>query len=99
MRNAAMNDKSMAGGDRVPEEAPAGPADSEANRADTPFTDDWLLFFEDSNIRNELGEAQSAPDAARRLSARHWSRLLYDPHAPWRGNSPYPRPNGASGGR
>jgi hypothetical protein len=57
----------------------------------TPFRDDELLFFEGALIRNELADAQSEPDAARNLAARHWSRLLYDPNAPWRGRAPYPQ--------
>jgi hypothetical protein len=57
----------------------------------TPFRDDDLLFFEGGLIRNELAVAQGNPEAARDLAARHWSRLLYDPNAPWRGRTPYPQ--------
>ena len=57
----------------------------------TPFRDDDLLFFEGGLIRNELAVAQADPEAARDLAARHWSRLLYDPNAPWRGRTPYPQ--------
>src|SRR5262245_31835136 len=65
----------------VPEPAPAEGA---------PFRDDQLLIFEGGLIRNELADAQADPEAARSLAARHWSRLLYDPNAPWRGRTPYP---------
>ena len=57
----------------------------------TPFHDDQLLFFDGAPIRNELADAQAEPAAARSLAARHWSRLLYDPNAPWRGRAPYPQ--------
>jgi hypothetical protein len=57
----------------------------------TPFRDDQLLFFEGALIRNELADAQGDSEAARNLAARHWSRLLYDPNAPWRGRAPYPQ--------
>src|SRR5437764_13108413 len=57
----------------------------------TPFRDDQLLFFEGTLNRNELADAQSDPEAARTLAARHWSRLLYSPNAPWRGRTPYPQ--------
>jgi hypothetical protein len=57
----------------------------------TPFRDDQLLFFEGGLMRNELADAQADPEAARSLAARHWSRLLYDPNAPWRGRAPYPQ--------
>ena len=57
----------------------------------TPFRDDELLFFEGALIRNELADAQADSEAARNLAARHWSRLLYDPNAPWRGRAPYPQ--------
>jgi len=57
----------------------------------TPFRDDQLLFFEGGLMRNELADAQADPEAARSLAARHWSRLLYDPHRPWRGQAPYPQ--------
>jgi hypothetical protein len=57
----------------------------------TPFRDDQLLFFEGDLMRNELADAQSDPEAARSLAARHWSRLLYDPNLPWRGRAPYPQ--------
>jgi hypothetical protein len=58
---------------------------------DSPFRDDQLLFFEGGLIRNELADAQADPEAARSLAARHWSRLFYDPNAPWRGRTPYPQ--------
>ena len=57
----------------------------------TPFRDDQLLFFEGGLMRNELADAQADSEAARSLAARHWSRLLYDPNAPWRGRAPYPQ--------
>jgi hypothetical protein len=57
----------------------------------TPFRDDQLLFFEGGLMRNELADAQRDSEAARNLAARHWSRLLYDPNAPWRGRAPYPQ--------
>jgi hypothetical protein len=57
----------------------------------TPFRDDQLLFFEGGLMRNELADAQGNSEAARGLAARHWSRLLYDPNAPWRGRAPYPQ--------
>jgi hypothetical protein len=57
----------------------------------TPFRDDQLLFFEGTLMRNELADAQADSEAARNLAARHWSRLLYDPNAPWRGRTPYPQ--------
>jgi hypothetical protein len=57
----------------------------------TPFRDDQLLFFEGGLMRNELADAQGDSEAARSLAARHWSRLLYDPNAPWRGRAPYPQ--------
>jgi hypothetical protein len=57
----------------------------------TPFRDDERLFHDGALIRDELADAQSEPDAARSLAARHWSRLLYDPNAPWRGREPYPQ--------
>jgi hypothetical protein len=47
--------------------------------------------FEGDLMRNELADAQADPEAARSLAARHWSRLLYDPNAPWRGRTPYPQ--------
>ncbi len=67
--------------------ANAEPAPAEG----TPFRDDQLLFFEGGLMRNELADAQADPEAARSLAARHWSRLLYDPNAPWRGRAPYPQ--------
>jgi hypothetical protein len=87
-----MSDTHMAETDRHPDATPEGLANGEAEQAASPFTEDRLLFFEGSPIRNELSEAQSDAAAARRLSARHWSRLLYNPNAPWRGNQPYPAP-------
>jgi hypothetical protein len=71
------------------EMAPSTPIEAEQ----TPFRDDQLLFFEGALIRNELADAQADPEAARGLAARHWSRLLYSPTAPWRGRSPYPQVN------
>jgi hypothetical protein len=50
-----------------------------------------LLFFPGSHIRNEVSDAQADPAAARQLSARHVSRLLYSSDIPWRGNRPYPK--------
>ena len=70
------------GASAIPEPAPT---------ADSPFRDDQLLFFEGALVRNELADAQADPEAARSLAARHWSRLLYDPNAPWRGRAPYPQ--------
>jgi hypothetical protein len=67
--------------------ANAEPAPAEG----TPFRDDQLLFFEGGLMRNELADAQADSEAARSLAARHWSRLLYDPNAPWRGRAPYPQ--------
>jgi hypothetical protein len=69
----------------------ATPAPAEAEQ--TPFRDDQRLFFEGALIRNELADAQADPEAARGLAARHWSRLLYPPSAPWRGRTPYPQVN------
>jgi hypothetical protein len=57
----------------------------------TPFRDDHLLFYDGALIRDELANAQSEPEAARNLAARHWSRLFYDPMRPWRGQTPYPQ--------
>ena len=71
------------------EDAPTRPEPAPA--ADSPFRDDQLLFFEGDLMRNELADAQSEPDAARSLAARHWSRLLYDPNRAWRGQLPYPQ--------
>jgi hypothetical protein len=75
-----------------------GPIEAEG----TPFRDDQLLFFEGDLMRNELADAQGDSEAARSLAARHWSRLLYDPNAPWRGRTPYPQvsaPNSDKKGR
>lgn len=69
----------------------ASPAPDPAPAEGAPFRDDQLLFFEGGLVRNELADAQADPEAARSLAARHWSRLLYDPNAPWRGRTPYPQ--------
>jgi hypothetical protein len=71
------------------EDAPVNAAPAVTEQ--TPFRDDQLLFFEGTMIRNELADAQADPEAARSLAARHWSRLLYDPNRPWRGQTPYPQ--------
>lgn len=79
----------------VPEETwtqeDASVAPEPAPAEGTPFRDDQLLFFEGGLMRNELADAQADSEAARSLAARHWSRLLYDPNAPWRGRTPYPQ--------
>lgn len=83
-----MNEKTASEADKG---AQAAKGAAEAPRAEGgPFHDDALLFFPGSYTRNEIEEAQSEGDAARRLGARHWSRLLYDPNAPWQGRTPYP---------
>jgi hypothetical protein len=71
------------------EDAPVSAAPAVTEQ--TPFRDDQLLFFEGAQIRNELANAQADPEAARSLAARHWSRLIYDPNRPWRGQTPYPQ--------
>jgi hypothetical protein len=71
------------------EDAPVSAAPAVTEQ--TPFRDDQLLFFEGAPIRDELADAQADPEAARSLAARHWSRLLYDPNRPWRGQTPYPQ--------
>jgi hypothetical protein len=56
-----------------------------------PFDATTLPHFDLSQVRDELDVAQADPEAARALAAKHWSRLLYDPNYPWRGQTPYPQ--------
>jgi len=48
-----------------------------SGQSNLPLSDDETLVYDPVAIRDELNESQSAPDAVRRVSARHLSRLIY----------------------
>lgn len=73
-----------------PTSDPATAPAAEAPATD-PFDATTLPRYDLSQVRDELDVAQADPEAARALAAKHWSRLLYDPNYPWRGQKPYPQ--------
>jgi hypothetical protein len=77
---------------------PAANAEPTANTAtpvapSSPFSNEREVLFDTQAIRDELSQAQSSPTAARKLSARHFSRLIYslqyEPGAVERHTAPY----------
>jgi hypothetical protein len=59
----------------------------------SPFANEREVLYDAQAIRDELSQAQSSPTAARKLSARHFSRLIYslqfEPGAVERHTAPY----------
>lgn len=79
---------------------PANPASAEATPSATnsvapysPFTDESKVLSDRAMVRDELSQAQGAPQAARKLSGRHFARLIYslqyEPGAVERHTAPY----------
>jgi hypothetical protein len=60
-----------------PAESSAAPSPATPAAPDSPFTHEREVLYDRAAIRDELSQAQSSPTAARRLSARHFSRLIY----------------------
>ncbi len=78
----------------------ANPAASDATPSTTnpvapysPFADERDVLHDRTMIRDELSQAQASPTAARKLSGRHFARLIYslqyEPGAVERHTAPY----------
>jgi hypothetical protein len=72
--------------DTVPDQTPAANTEPNAESAastatpvasGSPFSDEREVLYDPQAIRDELSQAQSSPTAARKLSARHFARLIY----------------------
>lgn len=66
----------------LPDMIPETNAEATANAASpltpsSPFTNEREVIYDSQAIRDELSQAQSSPTAARKLSARHFARLIY----------------------
>jgi hypothetical protein len=72
----------------------APPQTPDSTTPESPFEDEREVVFDRVAIRDELSQAQSSPTAARRISARHFTRLIYslqyEPGVVERHTAPYP---------
>ena len=84
--------------DAIPDQTSTAKAESAASTATpvasgSPFSDEHEVLYDTQAIRDELSQAQSSPTAARKLSARHFARLIYslqyEPGAVERHTAPY----------
>jgi hypothetical protein len=71
----------------------ATPKNSSPAAPKTPFEYEPEVLYDRVAVRDELSQAQGSPSAARRLSARHFVRLIYSlqyqPGAVERHTAPY----------
>jgi hypothetical protein len=71
----------------------AAPSTANSIAPNSPFADERDVLYDPAAIRDELSQAQASPSAARKLSGRHFARLIYslqyEPGAVERHTAPY----------